>query len=59
MTDYSAYIDSFKGIACVVSLRKKGESLSDRVTIAAANKKYLASVNKADEEFVPNRPYTY
>ena len=59
MTDYSAYIDSFKGIACIVSLRKNGESLSDRVTIAAANRKYLASVNKLDEEFVPNRPYTY
>jgi hypothetical protein len=59
MTDYSAYIDSFRGIAYVVSLRKNGESISDRVTITAANKKYLASVNKLDEEFVPNRPYTY
>ena len=59
MTDYSAYIDSFRGIACVVSLRKNGESISDRITLTAANRKYLASVNKLDEEFVPNRPYTY
>ena len=59
MTDYSAYINSFKGIACVVSLRKTGETGSEKITIAAANKKYLASVNKLDEEFVPNRSYTY
>ena len=59
MTDYSAYIDSFRGIACVISLRKTGESMSDRITVTAANKKYLASVNKLEEEFVPNRPYTY
>ena len=52
MTDYSAYIDSFRGIACVISLRKMGESMSDRITVAAANKKYLASVNKLDDEMI-------
>ena len=57
MTDYKEYIETFHGIACVVSLRKKGET-SD-VVITAANKNYLASVGKAGEEFVPNRPYSY
>ena len=57
MTDYKEYIETFHGIACEVSLRKKGET-SD-VVITAANKNYLASVGKAGEEFVPNRPYSY
>ncbi|MCR5735204.1 MAG: GGDEF domain-containing protein [Lachnospiraceae bacterium] len=56
--DYNAFIDSFQGIACVVSLRKDAVD-GNHVAITAANKKYLASVGKADEDFVPNRPYTY
>ncbi len=54
--DYNALINSFQGIACIMSMRKDS---NDLFTIAAANKNYLASVGKKDEEFVPNRPYTY
>ncbi|MBR5760802.1 MAG: GGDEF domain-containing protein, partial [Lachnospiraceae bacterium] len=56
--DYARMIDSVQGVACIVSVRKgvEGEAA---ITIAAANKRYLASVNKLDEEFVPNRPYSY
>ncbi|MCR4807684.1 MAG: GGDEF domain-containing protein [Lachnospiraceae bacterium] len=57
--DYSKLIDTFQGIACVVSLRKSGEDGSSVVAITAANRNYLASVSKLDETFVPNRPYTY
>ncbi len=57
--DYSKFIESFSGVACVVSLRQKADSEGNVITIAAANRKYLASVNKLDEEFVPNRPYNY
>lgn len=57
--DYLEMIENFKGIACVVSLRKNNEGGKDTVAITAANEKYLASVNKLEEEFVPNRPYTY
>lgn len=58
MMDYSGFIESFRGIACVVSKRAAQDGSSE-VTISAANKNYLASVNKLDEEFVPDRPYTY
>ncbi|MCR5508737.1 MAG: GGDEF domain-containing protein [Lachnospiraceae bacterium] len=56
--DYSAMIDNVHGIACIVSLRR-AEDGNDTITITAANRNYLASVNKQDEEFIPNRPYTY
>ncbi len=57
--EYNRLIDNFRGIACVVSLRKNKENGISPVTITAANQKYLASVNKLEEQFVPNRPYTY
>ena len=57
--DYSQLIDSFRGVACIMSLRKEKDGEKDIFTITAANKSYLASVNKQDEEFVPNRPYSY
>ena len=57
--DYSKLIDSFRGIACVLSLRKSASVENEELTIISANKSYLASVDKLDEEFVPNRPYTY
>lgn len=50
-------IDSFRGIACIMSLHKDGDK--EVFTITAANKNYLKSVNKQDEEFVSNRPYSY
>ncbi len=56
--DYAKMIDSVQGVACIVSVRKGAEGEA-AITIAAANKRYLASVNKVDEEFVPNRPYSY
>ena len=52
---YSKFIDSFHGVACILSKVHD----DDQITIVSANKNYLASVNKLDEEFVPNRPYTY
>ena len=42
-----------------MSLRKTDEGSEDLFTITAANRAYFESVNKTDEEFVPNRPYTY
>ncbi|MCR4909007.1 MAG: GGDEF domain-containing protein [Lachnospiraceae bacterium] len=57
--DYSELIEGFQGIACVLSLKKSAEKDRGEVTIAAANRNYLASVNKLDEEFVPDRPYTF
>ena len=59
MMDYSKLIDSVQGIACILSMRKQTTEGSREITIAAANSTYLASVNKLEEEFVPNRPYTY
>ena len=56
--DYFKLIDSFHGIACIISKRISGKDGSDAYTIAAANRSYLASVNKQDEAFVANRPYT-
>lgn len=53
--DYIKLINTVRGIACIVSLRKS----EDRIAIAAANGNYLASVGKSEEEFVPNRPYSY
>ena len=57
--NYSDLVNSVRGISCILSLRKSADNGSDEITITAANKDYLASVNKLDEEFVPNRPYTY
>ena len=57
--DYSKIIDSFKGLACVVSLRKSQKSGNEEIVIVAANKQYLASVGKASEKFVSGRPYSY
>ncbi len=57
--DYSELVKGFKGIACVMSLRTSDSGSDDIFTVACANKTYLRSVNRADEEFVPNRPYTY
>ncbi len=56
--DYSKMIDSFRGIACIISSRKSAESEKCEYVITSANQSYLASVNKLDETFVPNRPYT-
>ncbi|MCR5687002.1 MAG: sensor domain-containing diguanylate cyclase [Lachnospiraceae bacterium] len=56
--DYEKLIGSFSGIACVLSLRKSDDG-GDVVTIAAANRNYLASVGKLGEDFVPYRPYNY
>ncbi len=55
--DYINLINSVKGIACIVSHRRAEKA--NLLTIAAANETYLASVDKLNEEFVPNRPYTY
>ncbi|MBR6309257.1 MAG: GGDEF domain-containing protein [Lachnospiraceae bacterium] len=55
--DYLKMIDSVQGVACIVSVRKGADDAA--ITIVAANKRYLASVNKLDEEFVPGRPYSY
>ncbi len=57
--DYMSLIDTFRGVACVVCIRKNTDEDREEVVIAAANKNYLASVNKLGEEFVPYRPYTY
>ena len=57
--NYSDLVNSVRGVACILSLRKSPDKGSGEITIAAANRDYLASVNKQDEEFVPNRPYTY
>ncbi len=59
VSDYYKLIDSFRGIACIVSRRKTGENGSPEYVISAANKNYLSSVDKLDEAFVPDRPYTY
>ncbi len=52
--NYSDLVNSVRGISCILSLRKSADNGSDEITITAANKDYLASVNKLDEEFVPN-----
>ena len=52
-------IDSFRGVACIMSLRKDKAGDKEVFTISAANKRYLESVNKQDEDFVPNWPYSY
>jgi len=57
--DYDKLIESFRGIACIVSRRQSDGGEGPELTIASANRNYLASVDKLDEEFVPNRPYTY
>lgn len=57
--NYSDLVNSVRGVACILSLRKSPDKSSGEITIAAANRDYLASVNRLDEEFVPNRPYTY
>ncbi|MCR4649710.1 MAG: hypothetical protein K5776_11605 [Lachnospiraceae bacterium] len=55
--DCTKIIDQFPGIYCVLSLRKNKDG-EEFVAITAANKRYLASVGKENEEFVPNLPYT-
>ena len=57
--DYIKMIDTFLGIACVVCLKKSEKDGNEEITIAAANKNYLASVNKLSEKFVPGKPYNY
>ena len=57
--DYNKMIDSFKGVACVVCLKKSEKDGNNEATIVAANKNYLASVGKVSEKFVPGRPYSY
>ena len=56
--DYKNMIDIFRGIACVVCYTESGKG-GEKITIASANRNYLASVNKLEEEFVPYRPYSY
>lgn len=57
--DYTEMVKGFRGIACVMSLRTSDGGPDDIYTIVSANEAYLKSVNRSDEEFVPNRPYTY
>ncbi len=45
--------------ACVVAVRINSAENKREITIEDANKAYLESVNKQNEEFVPGRPYTY
>ncbi len=52
-------IDSLYQKACVIAIRNNSEEGKREITLEAANKAYLESVNKQDEEFVPGRPYTY
>ncbi len=41
--DYSKLIDSVRGIACIMSLRKEKEDGKDVFTITAVNKNYMAN----------------
>lgn len=53
--DYSKMIETFKGVACVITQKKTGDDPADRIRICAANRNYLASTGKQDEDFVPGR----
>ena len=57
--EFFNFINSVHGIACILSMKRSGQEWGDEITIVAANQSYLRSVNRQDEEFVPNRPYTY
>ncbi|MCR5302000.1 MAG: GGDEF domain-containing protein [Lachnospiraceae bacterium] len=57
--NYSSMIASFHGISCVLAYDMACGDPDNAITIAAANDRYLASVNRANEDFVPGRPYTY
>ena len=56
--DYQSMIEAFKGVACVLS-QKDYVNGGKEIVITAANRNYIASVNKLDENFVPGRPYSY
>ena len=55
--DFTQTIESFDGIACVLSYKKDDDNELS-ITIAAANENYLASVGKTRDEFIPFSPYT-
>ena len=57
--DLNNVIQHVKGVSCIVSVSKNAGLAGNIVAIEAANKAYLASVDKLDEEFVPGRPYSY
>ncbi len=41
--DYSKLIDSFRGVACVITVIGSKDGEPDTYTVAAANRNYLAS----------------
>lgn len=57
--NYSEIAEKLKQIACVVCVDLSDSDKYGTITLEAANKPYLASVNKLEEEFVAGREYTY
>ena len=49
-------IENLSQRACVVAVRINSKENKREITLEAANKAYLESVNKQNEEFVPGRP---
>ena len=56
--DYLKAIEHMSQKSCVIAIRKNDDG-ERRITIEAASRAYLESVNRQDEEFIPGRPYTY
>jgi diguanylate cyclase (GGDEF)-like protein len=57
--NFSTIVEQIHGIACVISVRPGTDGERSIFSIEAANRAYLASVGKENEEFAAGRPYTY
>lgn len=56
--DYKAFLETFSGLACVISVDLKAERGDDRYKVVDGNEAYINSVVDSPERFEKNVPYT-
>ena len=55
--DYQLFVNNFKKLACVISVKTNPDGTHSDPCIEAANELYLKSVNVDPKDFVAGRPY--
>ena len=58
MSEFKAFLETFKGVACVLSVDLKVEHGAERYHVVDGNDAYRMTVVKSLDEFVEDVPYT-
>ena len=58
MSEFKAFLETFKGVACVLSVDLKAEHGAERYHVVDGNDAYRMTVVKSLDEFVEDVPYT-